>query len=164
LRLALPWLILQSEDAIGFPLIQGTAEARRSRHVSAKTWPSETGDERDGREKGGGAKRKAKPRSPPSRTGNGEPAHPREGRGPSTALRVNKPTPLRERRSTAGLKAAATGSGRWGQTLAGASSFEVISYLKPSGSRQSRRPSAVSAWGYIKNAMGAPVEPGSTTS
>src|SRR5438552_4422868 len=40
----------------------------------------------------------------------------------------------------------------------------VISYLKVSGSRLSSRPSAVSAWGYIRNGTGAPFEPGSATS
>ncbi len=38
-------LILQSEGAIRSPLTQGTAWACRSRHVRAKTWPPETGDE-----------------------------------------------------------------------------------------------------------------------
>jgi hypothetical protein len=38
-------LILQSEAARGSPLIRGTAGACRSRHVRAKTWPPETGDE-----------------------------------------------------------------------------------------------------------------------
>jgi hypothetical protein len=38
-------LILQSEGAKRSPLTQGTAWACRSRHVRAKTWPSETGDE-----------------------------------------------------------------------------------------------------------------------
>src|SRR5712664_2258777 len=45
LRLAPRELILQSEAARGSPLIRGTAGACRSRHVCAKTWPSETGDE-----------------------------------------------------------------------------------------------------------------------
>src|SRR5580698_3290196 len=43
-------------------------------------------------------------------------------------------------------------------------SREVISYLNPSGSRQSSRPSAVSACGYMKNPTGAPFEPGKATS
>src|SRR6266853_3131539 len=43
-------------------------------------------------------------------------------------------------------------------------SVEVISYLKLSGSRLSSRPSAVSACGYIKNATGAPFDPGRATS
>jgi hypothetical protein len=48
--------------------------------------------------------------------------------------------------------------------FAEAVSRDVISYLKLSGSRQSSRPSAVSASGYIKNPMDAPTEPGSATS
>src|SRR5882757_8678133 len=43
-------------------------------------------------------------------------------------------------------------------------SVDVISYLKLSGSRLSRRPSAVSACGYMKNATGAPFDPGRATS
>src|SRR5215469_552171 len=39
-----------------------------------------------------------------------------------------------------------------------------ISYLKLSGSRQSKRPSSVSACGYIRKPTGAPFEPGSATS
>ncbi len=38
-------LILESEGARGSPVIRGTAGACRSRHVRAKTWPPETGDE-----------------------------------------------------------------------------------------------------------------------
>src|SRR2546422_965251 len=38
-------LILESEGARGSAVIRGTAGACRSRHVRAKTWPPETGDE-----------------------------------------------------------------------------------------------------------------------
>jgi len=38
-------LIFQSEGTKGPSLIRGTGGACRSRHVRAKTWPSETGDE-----------------------------------------------------------------------------------------------------------------------
>ena len=50
------------------------------------------------------------------------------------------------------------------QLVVDVSSFEVISYLKLSGSRQSRRPSAVSACGYMRKPTGVPVDPGSATS
>src|SRR3979490_330462 len=43
-------------------------------------------------------------------------------------------------------------------------STDVISYLKLSGSRLWSRPSAVSACGYMKNATGAPFDPGRATS
>jgi len=43
-------------------------------------------------------------------------------------------------------------------------SFDVISYLKLSASRESRRPSLVSAWGYIKKPIVAPLDPGKATS
>jgi|SRR6516162_4482258 serine/threonine protein kinase len=43
-------------------------------------------------------------------------------------------------------------------------SLDLISYLKPSGSRLSSRPSAVSACGYIRNPIGLPFDPGSVTS
>src|ERR1700735_4647206 len=43
-------------------------------------------------------------------------------------------------------------------------SVDVISYLKLSGSRQSTRPSLVSACGYIRKPTGPPVDPGSATS
>src|SRR6516165_1546748 len=41
---------------------------------------------------------------------------------------------------------------------------DFLRLLKLSGSRQSRRPSAVSACGYIKKPIGPPLEPGSVTS
>src|SRR5206468_2104525 len=43
-------------------------------------------------------------------------------------------------------------------------SFDVTWYLKFGGSSGSFRPSAVSPCGYMKNASGTPVEPGSFTS
>ena len=44
------------------------------------------------------------------------------------------------------------------------SSFDVIVYVKVSGSRQSRRPAAVSACGYIRNSSLGPLAPGRATS
>src|SRR5882762_5017050 len=43
-------------------------------------------------------------------------------------------------------------------------SRDVISYLKLSGSRLSRRPSVVSACGYMRKPTGAPFDPGKATS
>src|ERR1700704_6045767 len=43
-------------------------------------------------------------------------------------------------------------------------SLDVISYLKLSGSRQSSRPSVVSACGYMRKPTGAPVDVGNATS
>src|SRR6267378_3149570 len=40
----------------------------------------------------------------------------------------------------------------------------MISYLHACGSRLSIRPSAVSAWGYIRNGSGSPCDSGSATS
>src|SRR5215471_15814867 len=51
-----------------------------------------------------------------------------------------------------------------GHPLVGVVSREVISYLKFWGSRLSRRPADDSAWGYMRKATGAPVDPGSATS
>src|SRR5258708_8379994 len=50
------------------------------------------------------------------------------------------------------------------QPFVDAISLDVISYLKLSGSRLSRRPSVVSACGYMKKPTGAPLDPGRATS
>src|SRR5258708_24955794 len=50
------------------------------------------------------------------------------------------------------------------QQFAGVTSLDVISYLKLSGSRLSRRPSIVSACGYMRKPTGTPFEPGRPTS
>ena len=53
---------------------------------------------------------------------------------------------------------------RFRQPFVGVISLDVISYLKLSGSRLSRRPSVVSAYGYMRKLTGAPFDPGRATS